>query len=77
MVERSLVGIKPWRRTNRIRGYPPLEDALQAVGLKAVHNYISRHHNRAMPYIATEPIFGIYLEAGPAGSQAVVVICAA
>ena len=44
-VARWISGKKPWLREYGNWEYPPLEDAIWAVGLDYLETYISRHHN--------------------------------
>eukprot|EP00978_Attheya_sp_CCMP212_P002315 scaffold4796_cov57-Attheya_sp.AAC.3 len=50
--------------------YPPIDKVLEEVGLYSIEDYIQKRQNTVVDYVATWPIFGLYLEAErQSGSQ--------
>ena len=52
---------KPRRQPNTRWLYPPLADAMEAVGLGRVKEYITRHQNTSAQYIVMWPILEIWM----------------
>ena len=61
-VAHQILGKMPWWHTEGTREYPPLGDAMMALGLEEIGTYIYRRQNKLVHYVANRPILDLCMD---------------